>query len=68
MPSEFQFMPGSGTLPPFGKVDVDVIFTPLTSRRVRSVSECIVTNGPSRYVITIEWGRGLKCLGHEMVY
>ena len=49
MPSEFQFIPQSGKLDPFGKTTVTIIFTPLTSRRVRSEIECKVANSPSRY-------------------
>jgi hypothetical protein len=51
MPSEFQFRPQNGELGAFQKVDVRVVFTPLTCRRVRSVLECDVLGNPPRFKI-----------------
>jgi hypothetical protein len=51
MPSEFQFRPQNGELGAFQKVDVRVVFTPLTCRRVRSVLECDVLGNPPRLKI-----------------
>ncbi|CAB4001497.1 Hypothetical predicted protein, partial [Paramuricea clavata] len=50
MPSEFQFRPQNGELGAFQKVDVHVVFTPLTCRRVRSVIECDVLGNPPSYI------------------
>ena len=48
MPSEFQFSPQNGELKAFQKVDVHVVFTPLTCRRVRSVIQCDVLGNQPR--------------------
>ncbi|CAB4016963.1 Hypothetical predicted protein, partial [Paramuricea clavata] len=50
MPSEFQFSPQNGELGAFQKVDVRVVFTPLTCRRVRSVLQCDVLGNPPSYI------------------
>ena len=52
MPSEFQFSPQSGELGAFQKVNVRVLFTPLTCRRVRSVLECdVLGNQPRSFIL-----------------
>lgn len=48
MPSEFTFSPTNGELGAFQKVDVRVVFTPLTCRRVRSVFQCDVLGSQPR--------------------
>ena len=48
MPSEFKFSPTNGELDSFQKVDVRVLFTPLTCRRVRSVFQCDVLESQPR--------------------
>ena len=49
MPSEFQFNPQHGELGPFQQVDVRVVFSPLTCRRVRSVLQCDVLGNQPRF-------------------
>ncbi|XP_028403887.1 deleted in lung and esophageal cancer protein 1-like isoform X2 [Dendronephthya gigantea] len=50
MPSEFQFSPHHGVLGPFQRVDVEVVFKPLTCRRVRSVFQCDVVGSEISYI------------------
>lgn len=50
LPCEFVFVPACGSLSPGQSTIVSVTFKPTVCRRVRTVFQCQVKNGKTRYV------------------